>query len=153
MGQVSFHLVDTNGFHTKTKKERFTATRFTLMIKRKLENDFFATEFKQKPWLQQRKGHLKIKMCANVTTLRILHITHFLYCSSCTLEMNEFTVVFFTFLVESYIWKLHIVVWQATSESTQVRAACRTRSTIIVFHSTNLDHCFLALFLIAFIIS
>ena len=43
MGDVSFHLIDTNGFHTKTKNERFTAARSNLMLnwKKNFEKTFF----------------------------------------------------------------------------------------------------------------
>ena len=135
----------TSPFIWKTKNERFTVAPSNLMLnwKQTLKRCSFTTEFKQKP-PQQQKRPLKIKIWANVPILRFF-LTRILYCSQCTLEINELTAVFVFFCFffptssfESYIWKLQVVIWQATSKTLPKSVLHVARAArLFVFHSTN----------------
>lgn len=74
--------------------------------KQTLKRCSFTTEFKQKP-SQQQKRPLKIKIWTNVPILRFF-LTRILYCSQCTLEINELTVVFVLFFFAFFFSRLRL---------------------------------------------
>ena len=68
IGEVSFNLIGTNGFHAKN--ERFTATGSC--CRQKLNN----SEFKKLRRQLQGKRHIKIERCVKFSLVRLFRVDH-----------------------------------------------------------------------------
>ena len=123
MDDVSFHLIDTNGFRTKTKNERFAAARSNLMLnwKKNFEKIFF---------LQRSLSRNDGNSSKSVLEYKNLHKRAYF----AIFPPYSHPILFTMYPRNKWILNLEITSRHLAShvkDSTQERAACCTCSTII----------------------